>query len=313
MLRLSTRLDNQRELPGSPSPPSATPGGSRAALWGTHRLLSRRHGGGRSSFSACDHASHPQRRQPTSSRCSPSRCPKGTRTAPRGARHNCQGSGWSRPGGPARPAPRHAARRTLRLRRMGWRPGRVPAAGGAAAAATKKMVERRRRSRRCEAARWQHFSVIRSGRKRPGESRAGESRRACPATFLDLPRGLGWRWGQVGIRAPIKRIVQVPQGSAVSNVVGNVKMGIWLFWLRQKSLLVKRKRPEGPIFLQVPYRLNENSLQSCIQIIERITGPRCGVNNRPGRSGSRPTARRPADRKVRYIDIDTVLYVCTRA
>ena len=48
----------------------------------------------------------------------------------------------------------------------------------------------------------------------------------------------------------------------------------------------------------IRYRLNEKFRDYLHQIVVRFTGPRSGVNNWSGRSGSRPTARRPAKRIV---------------
>ena len=89
------------------------------------------------------------------------------------------------------------------------------------------------------------------------------------------------------------------QSSVASNVVGNVNP-----WKRPflndntGGPFVKKKRAEGPLFYRVRYRLNENLAATCIQIVVRFTGPRSGVNNRPGRSGPRPAARHPVDRIV---------------
>ena len=66
------------------------------------------------------------------------------------------------------------------------------------------------------------------------------------------------------------------------------------FFLAERASSLK-KRAEGAFFFPVRYRLNEGSAVACNQIVVQFTGPRSGVNNRPGRSGPRPTARRPAD------------------
>ena len=52
--------------------------------------------------------------------------------------------------------------------------------------------------------------------------------------------------------------------SAVSNVVFNVKVGKWPFFVAAKEPVRFKIRAEGPILIQVRYRLNENSAATCI-------------------------------------------------
>ena len=99
------------------------------------------------------------------------------------------------------------------------------------------------------------------------------------AVCLRRSRGLG----NPGYSAPVMF------SSAVSNVVFNVKWENGLFVVAAKEPFRFKKRAEGPIFLQIRYRLNENSAATCIEIVVRLTSPRCGVNNWPGRSSPRPS------------------------
>ena len=66
------------------------------------------------------------------------------------------------------------------------------------------------------------------------------------------------------------------------------------FCISPKGLVPFKKAPEARLF-SGRYRLNEASVAACIQIVVQLTGPRSGVDHGLGRSGLRPTARRPAE------------------
>ena len=110
-----------------------------------------------------------------------------------------------------------------------------------------------------------------------------------PFPALRLMQVLPGQQPAAGVRARMPLGPPGARTSAVSKVVGNVNLEKKLVFVAAKEPFRRRKRAEGPFLFQVRYRLYKNPAAICIQIVVRFTGPRCGVNNRPGRSGPHPT------------------------